>query len=145
MGELKTRINITCVSFTVSFMMICLTNQIVMTDINITEPFVSLIDIYQVFIINVFVNGSIFITDKCISIHSNIMYFLFGILQVYLGIILIGGVFLKLVPLHLSNMIYMAVLSIAAYAIVTAIVWMKNKHDENIINEKLKKGKKKYE
>lgn len=141
MNELKSRISITCVSFTVSLLIICITNQIVVNDPNILESFVSVNDIYQMLILNIVINGLIFITDKCFTIQSDVVYFIIGILQVYFSIIFVGGVLFDLVPLTVSNIFLMAVLSIVIYLVVMGIVMIRNKKDEQIINEKLKRGK----
>lgn len=141
MKKLKSRIAITCVSFIVSLLGACLTNQIVMRNPTTSETYVLLNIVYQMFFLNVFINGMIFIIDRILSFESNVTYFLVGILQVYLPIILVGGVIFVFFPLSIKNIGYMAILSIAIYLIVMGIVFAKNKSDEQIINEKLRKGK----
>ncbi|MFV0393885.1 MAG: hypothetical protein ACK5LC_05770 [Coprobacillaceae bacterium] len=125
----------TCISFTI----VSLLQPLFMSDATVG---VSIDLVYHIFIVCLFVNIAIFITDF-IPIESLILRMIIGATDV-VAVVLLMNIFIfdMTADLTFVDLLATVLALIATYIIVFSITFFKNKSDEKSINEALKRRKK---
>ena len=125
----------TCISFTI----VSLLQPLFMSDATVG---VSIELVYHIFIVCLFVNIAIFITDF-IPIESLILRMIIGATDV-VAVVLLMNIFIfdMTADLTFVDLLATVLALITTYIIVFSITFFKNKSDEKSINEALKRRKK---
>lgn len=125
----------TCISFTI----ISLIQPLFMSDADVGVD-ISLV--YHIFIVCVFVNVVVFITDL-IPINSLVLRMIIGATDVVLVVMLMNiFVFKMTTNLDIWGLLTTVFALIGTYIVVFSIIFFKNKSDEKNINDVLKNRKK---